>query len=114
MQPASATTGMTAHELASLRISKYLLPGAPAIGHDSRRYESRSRTATGQALACGRADPDLGVSPDARRPAPWDDGRVAARVLIVDDFEAFRRQARALLEAEGFEVVGEAADGASA
>jgi DNA-binding NarL/FixJ family response regulator len=35
-------------------------------------------------------------------------------VLIVDDHAGFRTQARALLEAEGFDVVGEAADGASA
>jgi DNA-binding NarL/FixJ family response regulator len=35
-------------------------------------------------------------------------------VLIVDDHPGFRTQARALLEAEGFAVVGEAADGASA
>jgi DNA-binding NarL/FixJ family response regulator len=35
-------------------------------------------------------------------------------VLIVDDNEEFRRHARALLEAEGFDVVGEAADGESA
>jgi DNA-binding NarL/FixJ family response regulator len=35
-------------------------------------------------------------------------------VLIVDDHPSFRQTARALLEAEGFEVVGEAADGASA
>jgi DNA-binding NarL/FixJ family response regulator len=35
-------------------------------------------------------------------------------VLIVDDHAAFRSSARALLQAEGFDVVGEAADGASA
>jgi DNA-binding NarL/FixJ family response regulator len=35
-------------------------------------------------------------------------------VLIVDDHPSFRSSAHALLEAEGFEVVGEAADGASA
>ena len=35
-------------------------------------------------------------------------------VLIVDDHDGFRRSARALLEAEGFAVVGDAADGASA
>jgi DNA-binding NarL/FixJ family response regulator len=35
-------------------------------------------------------------------------------VLIVDDHPTFRSTARALLEAEGFEVVGEAADGAEA
>ena len=39
---------------------------------------------------------------------------VAATVLIVDDHAGFRSFARALLEAEGFEVVGEAGDGASA
>ena len=35
-------------------------------------------------------------------------------VLIVDDHPTFRATAHALLEAEGFDVVGEAADGASA
>jgi len=35
-------------------------------------------------------------------------------VVIVDDHEQFRRSARKLLELEGFDVVGEAADGASA
>jgi DNA-binding NarL/FixJ family response regulator len=36
------------------------------------------------------------------------------RVLIVDDHPSFRRFAARLLEAGGFEVVGEAEDGASA
>jgi DNA-binding NarL/FixJ family response regulator len=35
-------------------------------------------------------------------------------VVIVDDHAAFRAAARALLEAAGFTVVGEAADGATA
>jgi DNA-binding NarL/FixJ family response regulator len=35
-------------------------------------------------------------------------------VLIVDDHPSFRASARAVLEAEGFEVIGEAEDGASA
>jgi len=35
-------------------------------------------------------------------------------VLIVDDHPSFRATARALLQAEGFDVVGEAEDGASA
>ena len=35
-------------------------------------------------------------------------------VLVVDDHPGFRASARRLLELEGFEVVGEAADGASA
>jgi DNA-binding NarL/FixJ family response regulator len=36
------------------------------------------------------------------------------RALIVDDHAGFRTSARFLLEMEGFEVVGEAEDGASA
>ena len=40
--------------------------------------------------------------------------RVSTTVLIVDDHPAFRASARRLLEAEGFEVTGEAADGMSA
>ena len=44
----------------------------------------------------------------------WDDQLVGPTVLIVDDHDAFRASARALLEAEGFDVVGEAADGAGA
>jgi DNA-binding NarL/FixJ family response regulator len=39
---------------------------------------------------------------------------VGHRVLIVDDHPSFRATARVLLEAEGFDVVGEAVDGASA
>jgi DNA-binding NarL/FixJ family response regulator len=39
---------------------------------------------------------------------------VSPTVLIVDDHAGFRSFARALLEAEGFDIVGEAADGASA
>lgn len=35
-------------------------------------------------------------------------------VLLVDDYAGFRQVARALLEAHGIEVVGEAADGRSA
>ena len=35
-------------------------------------------------------------------------------VLIVDDHPSFRASARVLLESEGFHVVGEAVDGASA
>ena len=35
-------------------------------------------------------------------------------ILIVDDHPAFRLEARQLLEAEGFTVIGEAADGQAA
>jgi DNA-binding NarL/FixJ family response regulator len=43
-----------------------------------------------------------------------DDFYVAVRVLIVDDHPSFRSSARTLLELDGFDVVGEAEDGASA
>ena len=39
---------------------------------------------------------------------------MAWSVLIVDDHAGFRSSARALLEADGFDVLGEAADGESA
>jgi DNA-binding NarL/FixJ family response regulator len=35
-------------------------------------------------------------------------------VVIADDHPSFRASARAILEAEGYEVIGEAADGAEA
>ena len=35
-------------------------------------------------------------------------------ILIVDDHDGFRASARALLEADGFQVLGEAVDGESA
>ena len=38
---------------------------------------------------------------------------MARTVLIVDDHPSFRASARMLLESEGFDVVGEAQDGAS-
>jgi CheY-like chemotaxis protein len=44
----------------------------------------------------------------------WDDSAVTRRMLIVDDDPDFRRWARAWLAAEGYVVVGEAGDGASA
>jgi DNA-binding NarL/FixJ family response regulator len=39
---------------------------------------------------------------------------VSRRILIVDDHPGFRASARRMLEAGGFEVVGEAGDAASA
>jgi DNA-binding NarL/FixJ family response regulator len=39
---------------------------------------------------------------------------MATTVLIVDDHPSFRASARVLLEAEGFDVIGEAEDGVSA
>ena len=42
------------------------------------------------------------------------DHELVTTVLIVDDHPSFRATARALLEAEGFDVLGEASDGESA
>ena len=47
-------------------------------------------------------------------PGACDDVLVPLTVLIVDDHARFRSLARSLLEAEGFTVVGEAEDAASA
>lgn len=57
--------------------------------------------------------PGVRVRPDAAAARPCDDFAVSVTVLIVDDHEEFRRLVRGLLEAEGFAVVGEAADGLS-
>jgi CheY-like chemotaxis protein len=57
---------------------------------------------------------ELRVCPVAKRRALCDDLHVAVTVVIVDDHPSFRASARTLLELEGFEVVGEAADGAAA
>jgi DNA-binding NarL/FixJ family response regulator len=54
------------------------------------------------------------ASPDAATCELWEDRFVPRTVLIVDDHEAFRESAAALLEAEGFDVVGQAADGPEA
>jgi CheY-like chemotaxis protein len=53
-------------------------------------------------------------SPDAGGHRWWDDGRVGWSLLIVDDHADFRAGARALLEVDGFRVLGEAADGEAA
>ena len=50
----------------------------------------------------------------APRRAVCDDQPVRGSVLIVDDHPSFRASARAVLESEGFEVVGEAGDGRAA
>jgi DNA-binding NarL/FixJ family response regulator len=42
------------------------------------------------------------------------DSSVTPTVLIVDDHPSFRASARAILEADGFTVIGEAADGTTA
>ena len=49
-----------------------------------------------------------------RLPVPPATIRNVTRVLIVDDYAGFRSMARKLLEAYGFDVVGEASNGAEA
>jgi DNA-binding NarL/FixJ family response regulator len=44
----------------------------------------------------------------------WHDELVTPTILIVDDHPSFRATARALLQEEGYTVIGEAQDGASA
>jgi DNA-binding NarL/FixJ family response regulator len=63
-----------------------------------------------------RADPnlDLRVSPVVP-PRGWCNRAVVKQlVVLVDDHAGFRAQARALCEAHGLRVVGEASDGATA
>jgi two-component system nitrate/nitrite response regulator NarL len=43
-----------------------------------------------------------------------DNQAMSGRILIVDDHAGFRASARRMLEAAGFEVIGEADDGAAA
>ncbi len=49
-----------------------------------------------------------------RLPCFCHDSRVATTVLIVDDHPSFRASARAILESDGYTIVGEAEDGTSA
>jgi two-component system nitrate/nitrite response regulator NarL len=75
---------------------------------------SRSSGSTSSPTAISRALLDLGDGTDASRPLSCDHLPMRPSVLIVDDHAAFRAAARELLEADGFRVVGEAADGAAA
>ena len=50
----------------------------------------------------------------ARHHSPCHHTYTLTRVLIVDDHPSFRATARALLQAEGYDVVGEAENGVSA
>ena len=54
------------------------------------------------------------ASTDATPPWVCDDRRVRPTVVIVDDHAEFRAAATALLEAEGFDVIGEAGDAVQA
>ena len=52
--------------------------------------------------------PGIEGSPIFRARCGREDDGMRRTVLIVDDHEAFRASARALLDAEGFDVIGEA------
>ena len=80
------------------------------VEHVLVRHQDRTVAAHGASRCCVSFPPaccsDHRAAPDAERRAPCHDLLVAATVLIVDDHAGFRSFARALLEAEGFEVVG--------
>lgn len=57
------------------------------------------------------ATPRVGVGRIEGAPVCAENPYVSPTVLIVDDHAAFRALARELLEADGYEVVGEARDG---
>jgi DNA-binding NarL/FixJ family response regulator len=54
------------------------------------------------------------ASHSVRRETACHDGGVGPTVLIVDDHAGFREAAREMLEVDGFAVVGEASDAATA
>jgi DNA-binding NarL/FixJ family response regulator len=58
--------------------------------------------------------PPIAASNNARARGLCDDQGVRTTVLIVDDHDDFRESASALLEAEGFAVIGSVADGGEA
>jgi DNA-binding NarL/FixJ family response regulator len=75
--------------------------GRPSTEQEERRLGRLSSCVDGVA------------SRTARRARVCDDLKIL-RILIVDDDQRFRHAARALLEAQGFDVVGEAEDGEEA
>jgi DNA-binding NarL/FixJ family response regulator len=74
------------------------------MGADSRAGDRPQRCAIRPFLAGNRT---------LSAPSAGQDGFVPRTVLIVDDHAGFRRRARRALEAEGYEIVGEASSGAA-
>src|SRR5688500_18945834 len=77
---------------------------------------SEGRLPMGEAgvFGCGPPPPEVRLPVcDSASPCRTIDA-MARTVLIVDDHSGFRASARRMLEAGGFEVAGEAADGAGA
>src|SRR4029078_8343061 len=81
-----------------------------------RRYGRRRRRETGRATVFARRShgPAPVASTDVGLPCVCQDRRVRLTVLIVDDHAEFRASASELLEAEGFDVTGAAAEAARA
>jgi CheY-like chemotaxis protein len=77
-----------------------------------RGYVRRPAAETGRATVFATAGSVLSTMARARMTC--DDRLVRQTVLVVDDNAEFRESARALLQADGFTVVGEAADGVEA
>ncbi len=75
-----------------------LLPNRPRLQTGAERLVQGSRKSVGNRIRLS------GLADDT----------VAMTVLIVDDHPSFRASARELLEAEGYEIVGEAESGAAA
>ena len=98
--------------ICTLRVPHSLASGDVQIGLICRRHAQALHADSPCSTGCNRREPR--GSPDARMVIACDDLLVKPTVLIVDDHSGFRSLARALLEAEGFEVVGEAGDGVSA
>ncbi len=65
-------------------------------------------------LSICRSRPGGTASRTPRNGPVCHDSLVGQTVLIIDDHASFRASARAILEADGFEVIGEAENGADA
>ena len=75
-----------------------------------KRGEPQSSLRKGSSISA----PPIAASNNARARGLCDDQGVRTTVLIVDDHDDFRESASALLEAEGFAVLGGVADGGEA
>jgi CheY-like chemotaxis protein/ketosteroid isomerase-like protein len=85
---------------------------------DGRIARGQTYADLGEAMSAVSAALANGAEPSASTEAAGDQprkvGRVTASFLVVDDHAGFRAQARAVLEASGYKVVGEAEDAAGA
>lgn len=81
---------------------------APAWLQGGSPVNPRAVTRIGDPGETGENQSDVGPLKSTRPPVK------GVRVVIVDDHAGFRASARRLLEGQGYDVVGEAADGAEA